>query len=217
MSGINDEQLDALLKQAARSYRVPPEPPLEAMWGQVEAEHFGARDARAAQRGWLRRFRPALAIAATLVIGVALGRVTAPAGEFQLVASHGQAPEVDLDTPTRGGSSSPYEAATTRYLGQATALLVTLPAELKAGRADSALVAQAGELLTITRLLLDSPAADEPRIKALLDDLELVLAQIARLQGSRNASELDLIQGALEQRDVLPRLRTAVAQIATDD
>ena len=216
MHGINDEQLDALLKEAARSYRVPPAAPLDEMWERVEVAHFPAGDARGTpQRGWFARFRPALAIAATLVIGIGIGRLTS--GSYQLVASHGQTPEVDLDTPTRPHTATAYEAATTRFLGQATALLVTLPAELRAGKADSAFVAQAGELLTTTRMLLDSPAAEEPRIKALLDDLELVLAQIARLEGSHNADELDLIHGALEQRDVLPRLRTAVAQIATDD
>jgi hypothetical protein len=44
-----------------------------------------------------------------------------------------------------------------------------------------------------------------------------VLAQIVRLQTDDGRSELELIRMALEQRDVLPRLRTAVADISADD
>jgi hypothetical protein len=45
----------------------------------------------------------------------------------------------------------------------------------------------------------------------LFDDLELVLAQVVRLQNNHmSRTELDLINRALEQRDVIPRLRTAV-------
>jgi hypothetical protein len=52
-------------------------------------------------------------------------------------------------------------------------------------------------------------------MRSLLDDLELVLAQVVRLQNNRSTrTELDLISEALQQRDVLPRLRSAVADIA---
>ena len=51
----------------------------------------------------------------------------------------------------------------------------------------------------------------------LLEDLELVLAQVVRLQNdSTSHTELDLIRRALEQRDVIPRLRTAVADISAN-
>ena len=70
-------------------------------------------------------------------------------------------------------------------------------------------------MLTRTRLLMDSPAADDPAMHDLLEDLELVLMQVVRLQhGSR--TELELINRALEQRDVIPRLRTAVADISAN-
>jgi hypothetical protein len=44
-----------------------------------------------------------------------------------------------------------------------------------------------------------------------------VLAQVVRLQVDQGGTELELIRQALEQRDVLPRLRTAVANISADD
>src|SRR4030095_11354752 len=79
-------------------------------------------------------------------------------------------------------------------------------------------VRRAGELLSTTRLLLDSPAAaSDPRLKNLLEDLELVLAQLARLPAEHGKTELNLIREALVQRDVVPRLRSAVVSISSDD
>jgi len=115
--------------------------------------------------------------------------------------------------------AEPYSSTTSRYFGQAAALLVELPAEARNGRADSHLTGRAHDLLLTTRLLLDSPAADDTRIRALLEDLELVLAQVTRLQsgGPQGKSELDLIRQAVDQRDVLPRLRSAVVDISAGD
>ena len=76
----------------------------------------------------------------------------------------------------------PYEVETSKYLGQTAALLIALPSEVRAGRADEQFVNRAGDLLSRTRLLIDSPAANDPRMRDLLEDLELVLAQVVRLQ-----------------------------------
>jgi hypothetical protein len=79
-------------------------------------------------------------------------------------------------------NAEPYRQATTEYLGQTVALLASLPAAARDGQPDARFVTQAGELLSTTRLLLDSPAAaSDPRLKNLLEDLELVLAQLSRL------------------------------------
>jgi hypothetical protein len=108
----------------------------------------------------------------------------------------------------------PYEVATSRYLGQTAALLTSLPSGGGSGQVDAQFSAQARDLLQTTRLLLDSPAGDDPDLRALLSDLELVLAQVAGLRSARDREELDLITGALEQRDVLLRLHTVVSQIS---
>jgi hypothetical protein len=89
------------------------------------------------------------------------------------------------------------------------ALLVSLPSS-REFNADGKMVERAGELLSTTRLLLDSPAAEDPELKVLLDDLELVLAQVVRLSSRRHDQEMELITDALEERDVLPRLQNAV-------
>ena len=117
------------------------------------------------------------------------------------------------DAPTQA-----VDAATARYLGQAAALLVALPAETSGDRTDERFLTRANELLLTTRLLLDSPAASEHGLHNLLEDLELVLVQVVRLQHERGRrTELELIQQALDQRDVLPRLRTAVTEHGADD
>lgn len=72
-------------------------------------------------------------------------------------------------------------------------------------------------MLTSTRLLLDSPAASDARFKSLLEDLELVLAQIAMLQSGRTQEDIDFITDALEERDVVPRIRSAAARLASGD
>lgn len=200
------------LRKAAQSYNEPPEltkHDLDAMWSGIEAEAF-AGPVAASRTGRRWDTRALLALAATLVLGVAIGRLSAR--QATPVAPTPQVASIDsLRVP------EPYQSTTSRYLGQTAALLATLPAEVRAGRADERFVGRAFDLLSTTRLLLDSPAAADPRIRTLLDDLELVLAQIVRLQTDQGSEELDLIRQALDQRDVLPRLRTAVADISADD
>src|SRR5207302_3399547 len=109
----------------------------------------------------------------------------------------------------------PYEIETSQYLGQTAALLTSLSSDSKSGAKDEQFTKRASDLLARTRLLMDSPAANDPAMRDLLDDLELVLAQVVRLQnGSR--TDLDLINRALEQRDVIPRLRTAAADYSAN-
>ena len=153
--------------------------------------------------------------AATLIIGIAIGRGSmliggrgAPAA-LPVATTGTTSPITTVEADT--GLDEPYQVATTKYLGQTAALLIALPSEVKSGRADEQFITRAGQLLTTTRLLLDSPAASDQSMRTLLEDLELVLAQVVHLQNDRGRTALDLINQALEQRDVLPRLRTAVA------
>jgi hypothetical protein len=104
-----------------------------------------------------------------------------------------------------------YREQTSQYLGQAAALLVSLPADGASGKPDAQFAEKAADLLVTTRLLMDSPAAQDPKLRGLLEDLELVLAQIARLRVERNRSDLDLIHQTVEQGDVISRLNLVVA------
>jgi hypothetical protein len=207
---MNDEQFEELMRDAALSFRKPPEPDLDAMWLEVD----GRREMGDGKTIMPNSHRPtpishrAALIAATLIIGITIGRMS---------ASHGNAPEAAPVTTVASNETGPYDVETSRYLGQTAALLIALPSEVKAGRAGEQFVGRAGELLTRTRLLLDSPAANDPQMHDLLEDLELVLAQVVRLQNDTTSrTELKIISRALEQRDVIPRLRTAVADISAN-
>lgn len=222
-----DDELDEQTREALRGYRVPPAPPLDDMWDAIESRHFGAPVVSIADRAndsdsrgrAARRWRlgtPSWGVlvagmAATLVIGVGVGRM-----------SNGVAPVVVSEREGTynywTANAEPYRQATTEYLGQTVALLTSLPAAARDGQPDARFVTQAGDLLSTTRLLLDSPAAaNDPRLKNLLEDLELVLAQLSRLPSEHGGTELNLITEALAQRDVVPRLRSAVVSISSDD
>ena len=207
---MTEDRFDELMRDAVRDYRVPPPPPLEAMWNEIEHAHWPARtDATRFRIGRAARMAPWIAagigMAATLMIGIAIGR-----GDTAADVAAPAAAVAEQSTP----EASPYRLATGRHLGQAAALLVTLPGGMQTGRTDSALIEQANDLLSTTRILLDSPAADDPEIQMLLRDLELVLAQVSLLSARRTAPvDVQLITEALEERAVLPRLRTAVAEL----
>ena len=210
---MTEERFDELMRDAAQTFRAPPAADFDEMWTEIERRgNLGADRPRAAARlSWTRGW---LAIAATLVIGVALGRTSMMIGRRSTaptkVASNAAARAPRSDSAV-SFTSNPYEAETNRYLGQTAALLASLPSEEKSERGNEQFVARAGDLLTTTRLLLDSPASDDPAMRNLLEDLELVLAQVVRLPNTHSRTELDLINRALEQRDVIPRLRTAVS------
>jgi hypothetical protein len=213
--GTDDKDLDQALAEMRRSYNAPPDQiPLDEMWGRIEGERFGARSDSPAFGGYPRGARGLwwIGIAAALVVGVGIGRLTRPSPTM-MVATADTVPRTSDLAPR----TSDYDGTTARYLGQTAALLIALPAEARAGRTDQRFVARAAELLTTTRLLLDSPAAADPKVRALLEDVELVLAQVAHLATDGGRVEFELITQALEQRDLLPRLTSAVAGGAKAD
>jgi len=116
--------------------------------------------------------------------------------------------------PTADAERNLYQLAARQTLVQAEALLTTYR-RAEDGQRDPAAMQQAArwsrDVLSSTRLLLDSPASRDPRLRQLLTDLELVLAQIVQLSGAPlQAGERELIERALHERDLLPRLRSAV-------
>jgi hypothetical protein len=221
---MSEDEMDDQTREALRGYRVPPAPPLDEMWEAIESRHFGApvvsladRDSARGRAGRRWRFGApswgvlVAAVAASLILGVGVGRMSRGVAPVVVGATEGT---YDYWT----ANAEPYREATTEYLGQTVALLASLPAAARDGQPDARFVTQAGDLLSTTRLLLDSPAAaSDPRLKNLLEDLELVLAQLSRLPSEHGGPELNLIAEALVQRDVVPRLRSAVASISSDD
>jgi len=103
-----------------------------------------------------------------------------------------------------------YTVAAAQHLTAAEAMLTAFKGDVSQGRMDAEMASWGKELLSNTRLLLDSPAARDPVRRKLLQDLELVLVQIVQLSPGASARDRDLIKGALTDEQVLTRLRTAV-------
>ena len=134
-----------------------------------------------------------------------------------LVASNGRARnsraaghEATSADAERSPLGAALEIATVQHLGQAEVLLTSFRAEPPRDSAAPALQGWARELLTTTRLLLDSPAARDPRLGPLLGELEPVLVQIVQLPAARQAEERLLIARSLEQSDLMSQLRAVV-------
>lgn len=198
---MNDDRFEARLREAARDYHQPPETPRDAMWAAIAAQ----RRRRAGPRVFVLRpaLRWGLAMAAVLLVGIAIGRWVRPHEESASPATAGVSP--------RGDSDIAYSIAAAQYLNRTETLLTGFRADARSGHVDTLFVRQARELLTSTRLLLQSPAARDPRLRPLLDDLELVLAQIALLPGGRRDTlDVNLITQGMDQQSVLTRLRTAI-------
>lgn len=273
---------------AAATYHEPPVAPADDMWGRIEAAWAlrsgapeGARDAgldelapvpwspgageRAPTReGRLRRWTVGFAVAASLAIGIAIGRssmdepgatgpqvaaddatlgavagTTAaanPAAEDPVSAGDTAAeplesglrlatdepgtsgPPVagetagatpDASSPRRSSRDVAMRVATAQHMGRAETLLMAFRAGSE-GEDDTAGLAQwAGRLLGETRLLLDSSDSRPDRQRALLEELELVLAQIAGLSPDAPDFERGLIADGIERQGTIARLRAA--------
>jgi len=109
----------------------------------------------------------------------------------------------------RAGSVA-YDMALGQHLGQSEAFLTLFRSSVRSGHVDPVAFAAARQLLSTNRLLLDSRAGADPRSRQLLQDLELVLAQIAQLGAAADSSDMHIVTQDMDQGDVLPRLRTAV-------
>jgi hypothetical protein len=208
-----EDRFDDLLREAAQEYHRPPETPRDFMWARIEA----VRRERARRREQLRILyspwtRWGLGLAAALVIGIGIGRWTLrehPGGESMVIG-----PEVSGLAEDPAGRAArgqlAFRLAATAHLSRAEAFLTSFRADPRAGESDAEFWSGAGELLSSTRLLLDSPAAEDPVFRALLEELELVLVQIVRLPYERGGDEVDLVTEGLERRGLLLRLRTAI-------
>ncbi|HJR54723.1 MAG TPA: hypothetical protein VJ982_13540, partial [Gemmatimonadota bacterium] len=119
------------------------------------------------------------------------------------------APAPDRPKPRPAEATDLYRLASQQMLGQAEALLVQYRSDVAAERMDPAIGRWARDVLTSTRLLLDSPAAEDPGMRDLLEDLELVLAQIVQRTGQGTVDD-EMIDRTIEDRDLLPRLRGAI-------
>jgi len=200
----DDGEFERWLRTAAQDYHVPGEPPRELMWARIQA-------ARRLARSRPRRFVIAAwmtAAAAVLALVFGLGRWTASRHTGSTtMATQTTAPSSTTSGPTAGGL---LQVAAVDHLARTEVFLTGLKTDAHARQPSREFSEHARDLLTTTRLLLDSPALTDPRLRSLLEDLELTLAQIAQLEVDSTGGQMDLITRDLEQRGVMPRLRTAI-------
>jgi hypothetical protein len=193
-----DDRLNERLLDVARQYHAPLPTPREDMWSAIAAERQRRHESR--RRGLPIRW--GLALAAVLVLGIAIGRWT--------MGGRGPIASGATGVP----SDVAYQVAAAQYLTRTEVLLTDFRTETKSGRVTPQFLQAARDLLATTRLMLDCPAAKNPRMKSLLEDLELVLAQITQLPteaGKR--SELELITQSMTQHSVLTRLQAATPAV----
>ena len=204
---MTENQFEEFLKKAARDYNRPAETPRKAMWARIEEARRARRDAHKVvflASPWLRW---GAGIAAALLLGVGIGmnldRLSTGTSSETAVVAEG----------TRSGGATErndiYRLVTLEHLGRAEVFLTMFRADVRTGRTDYQMSNPARDLLTTTRLLQGSPASEDARFRELLDDLELVLVQIAQLRIEQNGKEADLVAHGMDQQGVLLRLRAA--------
>lgn len=201
---MDDDPLDESLRAAAREYHRPPDPPREAMWREIERARRLDRARRSAPRRWIPW---AAAAAALLALGIGIGRLWRPEASLEPRAGVAAARP---DSAAPRVNETAYRLATVEHLGQSEAFLTLFRASVRTGSQERLASATARELLATNRLLLDSPAGRDRRTRLLLEDLELVLAEIAQLTPQATAGDRELIREGMERGGVLSRLRTVV-------
>jgi hypothetical protein len=228
-------EMRAILGALRRGTAEPRQAPREEMWAEITARirsegigpamvadsvpathpeetpvvPLGPRRVAYRRARWLRL---AAAASVVLLVGIALGRSTAPVGTAPEALGPTAAGLADgaAGAPGRG-----LDPALRGHLGRSESLLAVVRSDGRQGRIDPTASTWARGLLTQTRLLLDARAGGDPALVALLQDLELVLAEIVMaaesgpLDGPRARAELDLLLAGLEAGGILSRLSAA--------
>jgi hypothetical protein len=221
---MSDERNDPMLEQIRDAYHVPGETPREEMWETISEAISGrpgerdadvidiaaVRDERAEAAGTsttrsARSTGWAVAAAAVLILGIGIGRITAPDAVETAFAP----------TIRTAVGTAALTLAAQEHLGRTESLLTMVRIDARAGRIDPATAGWASGLLSQTRLLIDQGGGD-PTVNDLLLDLEFLLVQIVGVSetGSTDAerarTELELALRSLEEGEVLPRIQAVL-------
>lgn len=207
MNRHDDNEFVERLRKEARDYNAPPKAPRETMWARIQEARAAAREdtVRVSIAPWWRRpLVVAAAAAAVVIIAFAVGRFSAPepGGDGLPVAGGTQQPDEAQRTRAR------YRMAMAPVLDQAELLFTQFRASDALNGDRESYAARASALLVDTRYLMNTPVMDDPELGRLLSDLELVLAQIVRLAADGD-DDREWVQDSMEERLMLPRIRTA--------
>jgi hypothetical protein len=143
------------------------------------------------------------------------GQAPRQAPQGNLASKEGTTGPLDLGAGASHDDASASEGlafrlAVLQHLAGTEAMLTTFRTEAKSGEVDARLTSWARNLLRTTHMLqASSVASNDPTLKRLLDDLELVLLQIAQYtaKSPHRAEELELIERSIDKRGVMAKLR----------
>lgn len=139
-------------------------------------------------------------------------RPQSPTAVTRLASNAGRASRNGAAAAPVDDATDAFQVASRDHLVRAEALVSVVAATPADAVMDSLTGRWAREMLTNTRLLLDSPAGDDPVRRRLLEDLETVLVQLVQRSGAA-VDERALIDRTLERTQLLTRLRTSAAGI----
>jgi hypothetical protein len=132
-------------------------------------------------------------------------------GAPQVATGGNETPGPNRGYSNNSTSASAYQLTAVRHLSEAEALLTSFRTRSATDQQmDAQLGKWARDLLSNTRLLLDSPVANDPQRRPLLEDLELVLVQIVQLSPGSTPQDREMIEKTLQHDHVMTRLRTAI-------
>lgn len=117
------------------------------------------------------------------------------------------------DSVQASGEALQYRLVLLEHLAGSEAMITAFRASARQGSVDPQMASWSQDLVTTTRMLEASRAAADPVMKRLLEDLDLVLTEIAHYAttGQYSPDELDVIDHAITHRGVLSRLRTTTS------
>jgi cytoskeletal protein RodZ len=239
MGLMSDEKFEEFLKQHAPDYNKPGATPRDEMWTVI------AKARSKPKKSWLR-YTPWIGMAATLLLGVGIGRFVLQNQPTTLTPTPiAQAPlpavtEAPAESPAAPATSAidapvstplprrtpvtrretveltpaitPVNQASREHLVRAEALISVIAATPADAVMDSLTGRWARDMLTNTRLLLDSPAGEDPSRRQLLEDLETVLVLLVQRSGAA-VDERALLDRSLQRTQLLTRLRSGAAGI----
>lgn len=195
------DRFEEWLQEASASYNAPSpadEIPRDAMWQRVAA----AREAQRTPSRSIMRSPWTLALAASLLlaVGIGIGRMTETDADDRSIAG---AATNDPEAATA------YRVAATRHLSSAEAFVTAVRLQ-QGATGDTGIRRWARELLTDTRLLMDSPAGNDASRRSLFEDLELLLVQIMQLEESRTSDTDERLLDLKDHEQLMTRLRATV-------
>ena len=208
---MSDDRFDEWVRDAAEGYNRPGPVPREAMWQAIEAARRAAKPIRhetTTQPLHGPRVSGAplwrLAAAAMLLVAVGIGIGYQMKGDAPASVAMTATPDAAPTAPLTG-----YEVKAAEHFTAAEMLLTSFQMSRDAETA-AAVRDWARNLLSSTRLLLDSPAATDQTRRHLLEDLERILVQIMQLAPDAPASDREYLERTITRGEVLTRIRTSI-------